>query len=183
MGGRHTVGGLLCAAVVLQCLYLGSGLSPVDIILNDASKNGSRPLAMETIRAVMKSLRQNVPPDMARKLLRVEMSTSCTIGMVRLGRAIENLETWVFRCEYTTCPENALVRAGIAVCLHAQYMCSSRTVKYKYMFRCLGVDGCRETFICRSSQSSSIFRQYPARPGVAGCTCGLSFRLGALLFL
>lgn len=52
---------------------------------------------METIGAVMKSLRQNVPPDMARKLLRVEMSTSCTIGMVKLGRAIENLETWVFR--------------------------------------------------------------------------------------
>ncbi|XP_029823004.3 nose resistant to fluoxetine protein 6-like [Ixodes scapularis] len=86
------------ATIVFVACVFGSVVLCSDEVDNDASATTHAPNMMDTITAFMDKAMQS--PDLAgisRKILEADISTSCTIGLLKFMRGIRALEPWAVR--------------------------------------------------------------------------------------
>lgn len=49
------------------------------------------------IRASVRELTRNIPVSLTRKILQADISLDCSLGLVKFGRAVENVRPWAYR--------------------------------------------------------------------------------------
>ncbi|XP_077557720.1 nose resistant to fluoxetine protein 6-like isoform X2 [Haemaphysalis longicornis] len=86
----------LVAALLLNLLTWGSA----SVLLNGTNDTTLKPVfqeAMSNARRMIAEAFAKVPPDIMRSLQAAEVSASCSVAMLKMMRAFQNLEPWAFR--------------------------------------------------------------------------------------
>ncbi|KAL1413989.1 hypothetical protein MTO96_007804 [Rhipicephalus appendiculatus] len=79
------------------------GAIPTSLLATPATKQAPKTSKfLSDIQAMITQLMSTAGSELTRKLLQADISTDCTFGLLQFMRAIQDLEPWALRREYTT---------------------------------------------------------------------------------